>query len=437
MASGIRTALPPVPSSARGKSAAEPGRRSLLRGLAASGLVLAPTLVHAADADPPAPPADPIWSRTLGPGVDDRPYGRPSHYEKGVIRRYVPWLTQSTQSDVSFTPLQDQPGIITANGLFYERYHSGRPAVDPARHRLLIHGLVERPLLLTMDQLQRFPSVARIHFLECAANGGPDWPAAQLNSLQFTHGMIGCAEWVGVPLATLFGEVGIKKEAKWVLVEGADGAHMDRSLPIEKCLDDCLVVWGQNGEALRPEQGFPLRLIVPGWQGNVSVKWLRRIEIGAAPWYTREETGKYTELLPDGKALGFTWVNEAKSVLTFPCPEKPLAGGPGFYELRGLAWSGRGRIRHVDVSCDGGVTYARTNLQGPVLSKALTRFTLPWRWDGKPTLLQSRATDETGYVQPGIAELRKVMGTGSVYLNNSIQTWQVTASGSVNNVQLS
>lgn len=407
------------------------GRRALLRtGAMAGGAALA------ASARAAAPPDDPIWSRTLGPGVDDRPYGRPSQYEKDAIRRYVPWLAQTTEADASFTPLQDQPGILTANGFFYERYHSGRPSIDPAKHRLMIHGLVERPLLLTMDQVQRFPSVARVHFLECAANGATEWPAAQLNSLQFTHGLLGCAEWVGVKLSTLLAEAGLKKEGKWVLVEGADGAHMTRSLPIDKCLDDCLVVWGQNGEALRPEQGFPLRLIVPGWQGNVSVKWLRRIEIGASPWYTREEVSEYTELLPSGKALGFTWVNEAKSVITFPCPEKPLTGGPGFYELRGLAWSGRGKIKHVDVSLDGGVSYTRATLQDPIYSKALTRFTLPWRWDGKPALVQSRATDETGYVQPGIVESRKVMGTAAIYLNNSIQTWQVLADGTVNNVQL-
>lgn len=409
-------------------------RRNLFKFGAAAGATI---ITAAAKAEATsAPPGDNSWSRTLGAGVDSRPYGQPSHYQKDVIRRYVPWLTQTTQADASFTPLQDQPGIITANGLFFERYHSGRASVDPAEYRLMISGEVKRPLLLTLDQLQRFPSVSKTCFIECAANGATEWPAAQLNSLQFTHGLLGCAEWTGVPLSVLLDDAGLKPEGRWVLATGSDGAHMDRSLPMEKCLDDCLVVWGQNGEALRPEQGFPVRLIVPGWQGNVMVKWLRQIEVGRAPWITREETSEYTELLPSGKALGFTWVNEAKSVISFPCPEKSVTGGPGFYEIRGIAWSGRGKIRHVDISFDGGVNFTRARLQEPILSKCLTRFTLPWRWDGKPAMLQSRATDETGYVQPTIAQKRTHFGTGAIYLNNAIQTWNVLANGSVNNVQL-
>ena len=372
----------------------------------------------------------------LGPGVVDRPYGQPSEFVKDVIRRNVPWLTATPESSVSFTPLQDQPGIITANGLFFERYHGGRATIDPNEHRLMIHGLVERPLLLTMDDIKRFPSVSRIHFIECPANGGMEWRGAQLNSLQFTHGMVSCAEWTGVKLSTLLEEVGLKKEAQWAMVEGADAAHMDRSLPIEKCLDDCLVVYGQNGEALRPEQGFPLRLIVPGWQGNVNIKWLRRIEIGDQPWFTREETSKYTELMPDLRSRGFTWLIYAKSVITFPCPEKPLKG-PGIYEIRGFAWSGKGRVSHVDLSFDGGANWERARLQDPVLPKALTRFTHEWRWDGKPALLQSRAVDETGFVQPTISALRAVRGVNAIYNNNSIQTWQVKADGSVFDVQLS
>ncbi len=429
----------------------EPGRRRALKGaLAAAGsAVLLPAVARAASAGgtvasgaPAAakqlasPPADPPWSTALGSGVVDRPYGIPSSFEKYVIRRNVPWLTATTLSSVSFTPLQHQTGIITPNGLFFERYHGGRPQVDPARHRLLIHGLVERPLILTMDDLQRFPSVSRIHFIECPANGGMEWRAAQLNSLQFTHGMVSCAEWTGVKLSTLLNEVGLKRDARWVLVEGADAAHMDRSLPIGKCMDDCLVVWGQNGEALRPEQGYPVRLIVPGWQGNVNIKWLRRIQVGDKPWFSREETSKYTELMPDGHARGFTWLIYAKSVITYPCPEMPLRGGPGRHEVHGFAWSGKGRIRYVDVSFDGGVKWRQATLQDPVLPRALTRFTCPWRWDGKPALVQSRATDETGFVQPTIGELRAVRGVNAIYNNNSIQTWQVKADGSVFDVQL-
>jgi len=390
---------------------------------------------RAAQADDAFPPKDAPWTQSLGPGIVDKPYGQPSPFVKDVIRRNVPWLTASKESSVSFSPIQDLNGIITPNGLFFERYHAGRPEVDPAQHRLMIHGLVERPIVLTMRDIERFPSVSRIHFLECPANGGMEWRAAQLNSLQFTHGMVSCAEWTGVKLSTLLEEVGVKKEAKWVLVEGADGAHMTRSLPLDKCLDDVLVVYAQNGEALRPEQGFPLRLFVPGWEGNVSVKWLRRIKLGDQPWYTREETSKYTDLMPDGTSRGFTWVNDAKSVITFPCPEKPLSGA-GIYEIRGLAWSGTGKIKAVDVSFDGGVNWQRAELKDPVLTKALTRFTLPWRWDGKPALLESRAVDETGYVQPTIAQLRKQRGTNSIYHNNGIQTWQVKPDGSIHDVQL-
>ena len=414
------------------------GRRTLGASALASGaaLLAAGSASAASDAAAAqAPLAEPVWSRLLGPGVTDRPYGQPSRYVKDVIRRNVPWLTATTQSSVNFTPLQDQPGIITANGLFFERNHAGRPSVDPAAHRLLIHGMVDRPLLLSLADVQRFPSVSVIHFLECPANGGMEWRGPQLNSLQFTHGMVGCAEWTGVRLSTLLQETGLKKGAAWVLAEGADGAHMDRSVPIDKILDDCLVVYGQNGEALRPEQGFPIRLLVPGWQGNINVKWLRRLQVGDQPWFTREETAEYTELMPDGISRAFTWALYAKSVVTYPCPERPLPGA-GIHEVRGLAWSGLGRVKHVDVSFDGGVGWTRARLQEPVLPKALTRFTGEWRWDGKPALVQSRVVDETGFVQPTIAELRKIRGVKPIYNNNSIQTWQIKPDGSVFNVQL-
>ncbi len=381
------------------------GRRSFLRlGAALTGsLALGAKPGHAEPAQA-SPPADAPWSQSIGAGVVDRPYGRPSDAEAGVIRRNVPWLTAGTESSVSFSPLQHLHGIITPNGLFFERHHAGRPDIDPDRHRLMIHGLVERPLILAMKDIVRFPSVSRIHFIECPANGGMEWRAAQMNSLQFNHGMISCAEWTGVRLSTL-------------------------------CLDDCLVVYAQNGEALRPEQGYPLRLVVPGWEGNVSIKWLRRIKLGDKPWYSREETSKYTDLMPDGSSRGFTWLIDAKSVITFPCPEKPL-DRPGQYEIRGLAWSGNGKVKRVDVSTDGGVNWQSARLHEPVLSKALTKFTLPWHWDGQPALLESRVIDETGYVQPTITQLRKQRGSNSVYHNNSIQTWQVKPDGSVFDVQL-
>ncbi len=410
------------------------GRRSMLRTGLAAGAAAALTAGRARAADP-TPPAEPLWSQSLGPGIGDRTYGKPSHFESDMMRRNVPWLTVNAESSISFTPLQYQQGIITPSGVFFERYHAGRPTVDPAQHRLMIHGMVDRPLLLTMDDIHRFPSESHIHFIECPANGGMEWRAAQLNSLQYTHGMIGCAEWTGVKLATVLEECGIKTGASWVLAEGADGAHMARSIPLSKILDDVLLVYGQNGEALRPEQGYPLRLVVPGWQGNMNIKWIRRLQLGDAPWYFREETSKYTELMKDGKARGFTWPIYAKSVITFPCPEMPPKS-PGVYEIRGLAWSGNGSIRQVDVSLDGGINWTTARLQAPVLPKALTRFTLEWRWDGRPALLQSRATDDTGFVQPTLAELRAVRGTNGVYNNNSIQTWQVKPDGSVFNVQL-
>jgi sulfane dehydrogenase subunit SoxC len=412
------------------------GRRSFLGlGAALSGSLALGARSGQAESQPASPPADAPWSQSLGPGVVDRPYGRPADTEAGVIRRNVPWLSAGTESSVGFSPLQDLHGIITPNGLFFERHHAGRPDIDPDQHRLMIHGLVERPLVLTMKDIVRFPQVSRIHFIECPANGGMEWRAAQINSLQFNHGMISCAEWTGVRLSTLLEEVGVKREAKWAMVEGADGAHMNRSLPLDKCLDDCLVVYAQNGEALRPEQGYPLRLVVPGWEGNVNIKWLRRIKLGDRPWYSREETSKYTDLMPDGTSRGFTWLIDAKSVITFPCPEKPLQS-PGPYEIRGLAWTGTGKVKRVDVSTDGGVNWRSARLHEPVLSKALTRFTLPWQWDGRPALLQSRVIDETGYVQPTIAELRKIRGSNSVYHNNSIQTWQVKPDGSVFDVQI-
>jgi sulfane dehydrogenase subunit SoxC len=410
-------------------------RRTFLKGgvAVAGGLVLSGARTQAADQS--TPPAELPWSQSLGTGVVDHPYGTPSKFEKDVIRRNVPWLTATKESSVSFTPLQNLSGIITPNGLFFERHHSGRPDVDPHKHRLLIHGLVDRPLVLSMEDIVRFPAMSRVHFIECPANGGMEWRGAQLNSLQFTHGILGCAEWTGVKLSTLLGEVGLKPGAKWVLAEGSDGAHMNRSLPLEKCLDDCLLVYAQNGEALRPEQGYPLRLLVPGWEGNVSIKWLRRLKVGDKPWFSREETSKYSDLMPDGTSRGFTWVIDAKSVITFPCPEKPLAK-PGLYEIRGLAWSGRGRIKRVDVSFDGGVNWQTAELREPILSKALTRFTIPWRWNGQPALLESRAMDDTGYVQPTIMQLRKKRGSNSVYHNNSIQTWQVKPNGNVFDVQL-
>ncbi len=411
-------------------------RRDFLR----KGVAMAGTAIAAATASGGAlasnlPPNIPASNRSLGPGVVTNPYGQPSRFEGDVVRRTVPWLTANKISSISFSPLQELSGIITPNGLVFERYHAGVPTIDPSEHRLMIHGLVERPIVLTMDELMRFPSTSLIRFIECPANGGMEWRGAQMEALQFTHGMLSCCEWTGVPLSTLLQEVGAKPQGKWVLAEGADGAAMSRSIPIEKALDDTLVVFAQNGEALRPEQGYPVRLLNPGWEGNTSIKWLRRIEVGDKPWFHREETSKYTDLMPDGKARKFTWVQETNSVITSPCPEKPLRGR-GRYELEGLAWSGRGRIKRVDVSFDGGVSWQQARLKGLVLPKALTRFSFEWSWKGNPALLQSRAIDETDYVQPTLTQLRQVRGVESIYHKNAIHTWKLAADGTVTNVQI-
>jgi len=416
-----------------------PSRRRFLTGTTVGGLSLiagAGLGEAMAAGDDNLPPNVPEWMKTLGPGVTARPYGTPSAFEKDVIRRNVPWLTASEESSINFTPIQDLEGIITPSGVCFERHHGGVPEIDPAQHRLMIHGLVDRPLLFTMDDLTRFPSVSRIVFLECPANGGMEWKGAQMAGVQFSHGMVHCCEWTGVKLSTLLAEVGVQKAARWILAEGADAAAMTRSIPLDKALDDIIVAYAQNGERLRPENGYPLRLIVPGWEGNVNVKWLRRLKIGDQPWHHREETSKYTDLMPDGKARQFTFVMEANSVITFPCPEKPLRHGRGFYEIKGIAWSGYGKIRRVDISLDGGNNWRSAALQAPVLSKCLTRFRFPLQWDGRPLLIQSRAVDDSGYVQPSIEMLRGVRGLNSIYHKNSIHTWRILPSGEVQNVQV-
>jgi len=415
-------------------------RRRFLSGAAAAGGALAgaggglPALAQGQVEN--QPPNLPKWTRMLGASVIDRPYGSPSPYEKEVVRRAIPWLTSTPESSVNFTPLGDLQGTITPNGLHFERHHGGAPEIDPKDHRLIVHGLVDRPLIFTLDEIRRFPSVSRIHFLECPANGLTEWRGAQMAGVQFTHGMLANCEWTGVRLSTVLREAGLKPEAKWLLAEGADAAAMTRSIPIEKAMDDTLVVYAQNGEALRAEQGYPLRLIVPGWEGNVSIKWLRRLKLGEEPWQHREETSKYTDLMADGRARQFTFVMEANSVITWPCPEKPVAFGPGRYEITGLAWSGHGKIKRVDVSVDGGNNWRTAELQTPVLSRAVTRFRLPWRWDGRTAFLQSRAMDETGYVQPTIEQLRAARGVNSIYHKNAIHTWRITPTGAVENVQI-
>lgn len=410
-------------------------RRGLLKAALAGGAGMAAGRA-AAGGDPAITEMQP-WSQFLGDGVDVRAYGHPSEHEAHVIRRNVDWLTADPVSSVNFTPIHELDGIITPNGLCFERHHAGIAEIDPAQHRLMINGLVETPLVFTMADLMRFPRENRAYFLECAANTGMEWRGAQLNGCQYTHGMIHNVLYTGVSLRRILQEAGLRTNARWIMPEGADASAMTRSIPIEKALDDAMVAFKMNGEALRPEQGYPLRLVVPGWEGNMWVKWLRRIEVGDQPWHHREETSKYTDLLETGRARRFTWEMDAKSVITNPSPQAPITHGAGPTVLSGIAWSGRGTIPRVDVSLDGGRNWHKARIDGPSLPKSMHRFYLEYDWDGTPLLLQSRAHDSTGYVQPTKDELRAVRGANSIYHMNGIQTWHVTERGEVENVEVS
>jgi sulfane dehydrogenase subunit SoxC len=374
------------------------------------------TPTGAANAGDNEPPAVPAWMQT--PGAPASAYGERAPAEESVVR----W---SPAPDVSFSPLADLHGTLTPNALWYEVHYGGIPAIDPAEHRLLVHGLVERPTLFTVDDLKRFPSVSVIHFLECSGNSFFEWQEGSGGeTVQQTAGLTSCAEWT---------EVGIKPGAGWMLAEGADAAGHDRSIPVGKAMHDGLIAYAANGEDLRPSQGYPVRLLLPGFEGNTNVKWLRRLKLGTEPWQTRQETSHYTDLMPDGTARQFTFIMEAKSVITSPSGGQHLTG-PSFQEITGLAWSGRGRIVQVDVSTDGGQTWSVATLQEPVRPIAWTRFRMPWTWDGQPARLQSRAIDETGYVQPTLAQLVEARGVNSFYHFNGIQTWDIAANGEVTNV---
>lgn len=390
-----------------------PSRRGFLRRAALlSGGALATAGGDRAlsqEASPNLPPNVPQWSRTLGAPILANPYGLPSPHEANVRRRESPGLTRAAQSSVAFTPLQNLFGIITPSGLHFERHHAGVPDIDPPEHRLMIHGMVSNPRIFTMDDLMRFPAVSRVHFLECSANTGMEWGNVAVPTVQYTHGMLGCSEWTGVLLSTILDELGVDRQAVYILAEGADGAALTRTIPIAMAMDDVMIVYGQNGEMLRPEQGYPLRLIVPGVQGVSSVKWLRRIKVGDQPWNTREESLHYVDLMPGGKHRQYTWLQEAKSVITSPSGGQVLLD-KGYYEITGLAWSGRGRVRRVDVSTDGGRNWGTARLQEPVHTKALTRFRIDWNWEGAKALRQSRVIDDTGFVQPTIRQLRAVRG---------------------------
>jgi sulfane dehydrogenase subunit SoxC len=413
------------------------GRRAFLRNafLAAAGASTAASVL----AEPQGDPAIlelPEHSKGLGQPVAARPYGSPSQYEKNLQRRESPGLTRVGAASVSFAPLQGLFGIITPNGLHFERHHQGWWDIDPHQHRLMVMGLVREAKVYTMDDLMRLPSVSRMHFIECGANTGMEWGNVAVPTVQYTHGMLSCCEYTGVLLSTLLEDCGFDRKAgKYVLAEGADGSGMTRTIAMERALDDVMVAWAMNGEMLRPENGYPLRLVAPGIQGVSWVKWLRRLEIGDQPFGTKDETLHYVDLMPDGRHRQYSSIQECKSVITSPSGGQFLLD-KGYYNVTGLAWSGRGRIKRVDVSVDGGRNWRTARLENPVLPKCLTRFNIDWVWDGAPAIVQSRAIDETGYVQPKINQLRAVRGTRSIYHNNAIQSWKVAESGEVGNVQV-
>ncbi len=421
------------------------GRRDFIRGAFAAALAGTAAARASAQANPvPTEGGDPNilnlppWSTGLGQPVVTDGYGKPSQFEANVQRRQSPGLTQTTQSSVSFAPLQSLFGIVTPSGLHFERHHQGWWDIDPSKHRFMINGMVKTPKVFTMDEIMRLPSVSRFHFIECGANTGMEWGNVAVPTVQYSHGMLSCSEFTGVPLITLLEMAGADLNGRrFVLAEGADGSSMTRTIPVDLIKSgQVLVAYGQNGEMLRPENGYPLRLVVPGVQGVSWVKYLRRVKVDDQPWNTKDESVHYIDLMPDGLHRQYTSIQECKSVVTTPSGGQVLLD-KGFYNVSGLAWSGRGKIKRVDVSVDGGRNWRTARLQTPVLDKCLTRFNIDWVWDGKPAIVQSRAMDDTGFVQPSYKQLRAVRGTRSIYHNNAIQSWLVQESGEVKNVQLS
>ena len=401
-------------------------RRLFMRqGLALGAMAVIGREAVAAEFDRPA------WM--LQPGKPLSNYGQPAPYEKEAIR----WVSANPAlpgNGVSWTPLQRLAGIITPSGLHFERHHNGVPQIDPDQHRLLIHGLVRNPIFLNMDQLVRYPMVSRFCFIECGGNSNTGWHEEPTQaSAGNLHGLVSCSEWTGVPLSILLSEAGLQPAARWLIAEGADAAAMNVSIPVEKALDDAILAIYQNGERIRPENGYPLRLLLPGWEGVTQVKWLRRLEAADQPAMTRNETAQYTELLPDGKSRQFTFIMEAKSLITHPSPGHRLPG-PGLYQIEGLAWSGRGKVTKLEVSADGGKSWAEAELQAPVLSKSFTRFRIPWRWDGSKTVLKSRAWDETGYLQPEREKLIRERGRNAYFHYNAQVAWGLDAEGSLSHV---
>ena len=408
-------------------------RRKLLLGTAGTaGLLLSDNVRSAlaqvatrAAAAARQPPATPDVGKAQGRVSSE--LGQRSAFEQPRRR-----VNRALPSGESETPIQELRGIVTPADLHFERHHGGIPTIDPRSYSLLLHGMVDRPIKFSLADLKRFPSVSRLHFIECSGNGYRGFTTGQMKrelTPSLIDGMVSTSEWTGVPLSTLFREVGIQPRATWFLAEGMDAAHMTRSIPVEKALDDAMIAYAQNGEAIRPEQGYPARLLLPGWEGNSNVKWLRRLELSDQPFMTREETSKYTDPLSDGTARQFSFVMDAKSIITFPA--FPNVIERGWWEITGLAWSGRGTIARVEISTDGGRSWIDAELQEPRLPKCTTRFRHLWRWDGAAARLMSRATDDTGYLQPSRDELAAARGPGTFYHMNSIRAWDVESDGHV------
>lgn len=400
-------------------------RRTLLR----QGLVFATASAAVGEAAAIEPRGDTM----RGPGTPFTPYGQPSKHERLVMRR-ISGNRVLPGNGVALTPLDELEGFITPNGLHFERHHNGVPDIDPAKHQLLIHGRVKQALSFTVADLLRYPMRSHLMFLECGGNSNAGWhPEPIQRPAGSFHGLISCSEWTGVPLSVLLREAGIEPGATWAVAEGADAFAMNVSVPVDQLMAEGIVALYQNGERLRPENGYPLRLIVPGWEGVLQVKWLHKLELSEMPVMSRNETAKYTELLPSGKARQFTFQMDAKSLITSPSHGQRLKGA-GLYQISGLAWSGRGKVKRVDVSADGGKTWAQAALQDPVLPRCLTRFRAPWHWDGQAAVLQSRVTDETGYVQPTRAALVAERGLNGYFHYNAIVSWAVEPDGSVKHV---
>ncbi|NKB32888.1 MAG: sulfite dehydrogenase [Pseudomonadales bacterium] len=374
----------------------------------------------------------PSWSRTPGPGASA--YGGRSRYTEHLQRTHGAPNPTYPGGGSSRSPLQHLQGTITPNSLHFERHHAGVPDIDPARHNLVINGLVRQPLVFSYEDLLKYQMVSRIHFLECAGNSGALLRGGNENgTAQSLHGLVSCAEWTGIPLSTLLDEAGVLPEARWIAAVGADAASMGRSVPIEKALDDVMVALYQNGEPVMPGQGYPMRLFCPGWEGNISVKWLTQIKLTREATHFRDETSKYTDTQPNRSSYKFTFPMGTKSLITSPSGQMSL-DRPGIYQVTGIAWSGSGSIRGVEVSADGGRTWADAAIQGHQLNKALARFTIPWEWNGGNAVLQSRATDSQGNVQPTRDAIIAERGTISFYHNHCIQSWGVGNNGEVTNI---